>query len=972
VADSVHHRIHVYDSDEKEIATLTSPSDLHGALPQEGMEQEGNALQNHTRFLYPNSILFDGYFFIADTHNHRIVVLNPDGSLHQIVPAVQEPNAEMNYPIILSHYGNMLFVVNTDSNYAGGEIVGIDLAEEKHKKFQPPGEIDPQGILARAEEVLVSDRLSLQVLRFSADGKFLNRYGRESLASLFSRIRFKRQIFRGLRFGCFGGMGLILIGLIPIYLKERRERPRSDLASPTIQNSFFQKLLEPQRGFRWFLLMMVPGLGQAAAGRWFRGGIHFILCFLSLGTVLYFSNRHSFSPPILSIALMFWVGAAVDAIRLLEPTQSPRFFTMKGLGTLFGLPIIPALTAALAQFLYEQVVNIVPQLSFASQHSFYYMIDRFRLGYSGLDFFSALLPAEMLFGSACASATLFATLARLQGSKRRGIVPSILFGLALGTVSWSITGVTIISIPRGAFYMPLIEGFLIGLSVYLFFGKSATSILVIPAAISVAGFGNLLSLFVLKLGRDKLIGLTGSTDFFVRGITLAFLFYFILLGILFVMTLIKGGPSENDSSSSGTETDPLWRFFRLSGEFWKIGISLAVLGIGGFVSFFYLVKMDHVQVKYQNEFSMHLLHLDPTRFEDRLIGYEYAREELINMREQAFPFLFQAIDFREGALVEEIKGIIAERPRTVYVFNQLHRMESLRKERLERSRNYDLSSEESAVIEIIFNKSIDWDLRSAAAENLIRKRVLSFRSLLPLLQSTDPEDQKVAVTAINKIAFIARARLTTSSEILMEEGSRMLQEGTFVTSSLANLLQSTDPTVGHRAALALGWLGDPAVTPMLLQHFSGVHPFVQEAMIIALAELKDPTALKPLHDALRHGQTSYVRASAANALGNLKDFSSKKVLAEAFSDPDWLVRIYAAQALKEYQDRETVPSFVGLLSDKRSGVITTALYAIGDLGDATLKPTILKLADDPLEEVSGVARDVIYKFEHGEWPEYVD
>lgn len=374
------------------------------------------------------------------------------------------------------------------------------------------------------------------------------------------------------------------------------------------------------------------------------------------------------------------------------------------------------------------------------------------------------------------------------------------------------------------------------------------------------------------------------------------------------------------------------------------------------------------------DFNIHILHLNMTRFEDRLIGFLYAQEKLLEAGNNAIPNLIKDMGKRDALLIHEINGLLRKMPRSKETQRLYEATEQYAADLRKRYSKYDGNPEKSK--ELIFDKTVHWYHRSETAFQLIHKGEFPSTDLIPFLKSGDLDDRKAAITTLNKIAFMEHGRrlIMTKTESKNLEALQNIseQDRRILTPLLINLLNSQDLDIGRRSALVLGWFGDPSIVPTLIKKISLVNPYVQEGITVALAELKDPQAVEPLHELLQNGQTPYVRASAAQALENFHIHIQKKYLFKALADKEWLVRSTAAIVLTSYKEIETIGPFIKLLSDENSYVRREGLFALGKFGNNSLKDTVSKCFNDPDPEVRQTAEEVIYKFEHGKWPPVED
>ncbi|OGW46564.1 MAG: hypothetical protein A2078_06535 [Nitrospirae bacterium GWC2_57_9] len=331
VADSEHHRIQIYGSDENELMELLSPS---GRITTRENVEEGNGeypkvFDADLRFLYPNALAIDGeQVFATDTDNHRIVVFGLDGKFERIIPTAEGKNGltEYSFPVHFARYDKALYVINRGFHFVGGEVIAMDLDGSRSRSLHPPeAQIDPYDILARENDLLIADNTSKNILRYDPDGTYLGYFGRAPLLEQFSQIAFKQNMYRAVRVYALAGLGAVLVSLLFLKRRDRISREEQGLPSEHQPVRAFQDILGPEGSFRrWVMLVMVPGLGQIAAGRTLRAVMLMVTLSLIgiffLATVVFVVlNGVAYIPLTLVACLLMaaaWTGIVLDGIRL--------------------------------------------------------------------------------------------------------------------------------------------------------------------------------------------------------------------------------------------------------------------------------------------------------------------------------------------------------------------------------------------------------------------------------------------------------------------------------------------------------------------------------------------------------------------------------------------------------------------------------------------------------------------------------
>ena len=319
------------------------------------------------------------------------------------------------------------------------------------------------------------------------------------------------------------GIVAILAGLFMLNRKEKINRPAPRPKQIPVPSERIQNFLGPMgSNRRRYLLTMVPGLGQAAAGRKTRGFLS-VLAFPLLWCVLYLiyidieSQFFSFPmypviPTLISTVIAMtgalWVWFAVDAIRLNEITPWRSSEYLPSFNKLF-FPLIPVAAGITSDLLLGNFDN---------------------------------RNSPLMFGWAGAGAGLLGLVAwRLQlGGKKIALAAVVGFIIGLFTRYVSFT----LPMPIGGFiiYRPLVGGFMIGFFVFVVFMKTKISPLVIPATTAWAWIGSIVIRFLRIEVSDTAAPWIASIVY--HGPTL-FEFYWIGLAILWLIDNLKQTESKD-------------------------------------------------------------------------------------------------------------------------------------------------------------------------------------------------------------------------------------------------------------------------------------------------------------------------------------------------------------------------------------------------------------------------------------------
>ena len=552
VADSVHHRIQIYCADEKEIRTLQSPSSKIQDKPTENLideegEGEGFIYQNddpNKPFLFPNVLAIDGdRLYITDTDNWRIAIFHLDGTFDRLIPLVKSGDRDfLPFPVRFSRMGSTLFVIKRGTGFVGGEVVTVDLATGEKKPVQINEKIDPQDVLARQGDVLISDRETKSILRISPSGELLGTCGKSSFNDILAMSRLKQRMYLWLSKGSLWGILGIFIILVFLAVKDFITHKRLGPDSESKPIAYLQQALGPVGSRRRrVLLVMIPGIGQLAAGRVVQAVIFplplavFLFVFLYSMTEIFRGTISAFPMVMTSglIATGLWAAIVINGIRLNKPgVVQPRHFSIKDAARTAASPVLTVALGALFQHLWDEFVNRQnPEVSIAIQGFFREIMIKLGLESSHTVVFAAMTPVNMFFAWGGAVAGLFATTAWRFRLGKAKIVWAALVGHFSGMLSWSITATFVGTILGGGFFMPLAQGALVSFAVYLFFHRQGMSPLIIPLAMAGAWIGDMVVIFVPGLW---FIGGRNPGEY-TRIISVIGIAYFIHLAILMIM-----------------------------------------------------------------------------------------------------------------------------------------------------------------------------------------------------------------------------------------------------------------------------------------------------------------------------------------------------------------------------------------------------------------------------------------------------
>lgn len=261
----------------------------------------------------------------------------------------------------------------------------------------------------------------------------------------------------------------------------------------------------------------------------------------------------------------------------------------------------------------------------------------------------------------------------------------------------------------------------------------------------------------------------------------------------------------------------------------------------------------------------------------------------------------------------------------------------------------DRDAEIARLIAIVTGERVLWQVREQAAERLI---ALGEPAVLPLIQA------------------LTQGPVGLGRELLIRALGR-LQDWPAV-EPLVAALREKNPHVRQEAATALGLIGDPRSVGPLIESFRVESGDIEDITAWqdaarALARIGGP-AVGPLIAALLD-ENSTVRASSADALGQLGDPRAVAPLIAALSDTERQVRLEAAEALGEIGDQRAIERLVNLLDDPDEMVRLYAVRALGHLIRGEVFAPLVNALDDPSIDVRSQA---LYALAESAGPASVD
>lgn len=200
----------------------------------DGSELSGTA----TGMKFPNQLLLhDGQLLVADTNNHRIAVLEVNGTaLPQesasidVVPGEASSRGER-WPTHFARVADRWWVNNMRSDLRNGGIYVFDSDWQFIERLQLPVGADPIAILPFASGSLVSDWDNDRVYHVDASGRLLADFTSTGLEALLSESRDRRVFYRVVAWLGIALFVLVLAGLVIKALSEPAGNARDQSAA---------------------------------------------------------------------------------------------------------------------------------------------------------------------------------------------------------------------------------------------------------------------------------------------------------------------------------------------------------------------------------------------------------------------------------------------------------------------------------------------------------------------------------------------------------------------------------------------------------------------------------------------------------------------------------------------------------------------------------------------------------------------
>jgi len=193
-----------------------------------------------------------------------------------------------------------------------------------------------------------------------------------------------------------------------------------------------------------------------------------------------------------------------------------------------------------------------------------------------------------------------------------------------------------------------------------------------------------------------------------------------------------------------------------------------------------------------------------------------------------------------------------------------------------------------------------------------------------LIAALDDERYKrYCIRVITAIRGSSDQTNEVNSSLNIKPQKRIEQENQIIPQLIKSIKRS-NPNYREEAAISLVKLADSSIN-LLLSYLDVPDPFVQTAVMMALAKLANPETIEPLINKMRDNNWK-IRSLAAFVLSRIGNPSVKRLI-ESLNDSDWKVRSGAADALGYMHDKQALEPLSKLCTDSDLYVRISAVNA---------------------------------------------
>jgi HEAT repeat protein len=180
--------------------------------------------------------------------------------------------------------------------------------------------------------------------------------------------------------------------------------------------------------------------------------------------------------------------------------------------------------------------------------------------------------------------------------------------------------------------------------------------------------------------------------------------------------------------------------------------------------------------------------------------------------------------------------------------------------------------------------------------------------------------------------------------------------------TLSGLLKSDSPVLRKNAVLVLGATGSKDIVPLIGFSLKDVDVGVRRAVVKALSRIRSEEAFECLLTALGDEDPN-IRVAAINSLGETGLSTFVEPIRILLSDKDDMVRVSACRAMGKIGGHEVLELLREMLDDQDGFIVTTAMESIGSIGGNEAREVLASKLDSDDPEIRRTAVKALSGFQ---------
>jgi HEAT repeat protein len=180
--------------------------------------------------------------------------------------------------------------------------------------------------------------------------------------------------------------------------------------------------------------------------------------------------------------------------------------------------------------------------------------------------------------------------------------------------------------------------------------------------------------------------------------------------------------------------------------------------------------------------------------------------------------------------------------------------------------------------------------------------------------------------------------------------------------TLSGLLKSDSPVLRKNAVLVLGATGSKDIVPLIGFSLKDVDVGVRRAVVKALSRIRSEEAFECLLTALGDEDPN-IRVAAVNSLGETGLSTFVEPIRILLSDKDDMVRVSACRAMGKIGGHEVLELLREMLDDQDGFIVTTAMESIGSIGGNEAREVLASKLDSDDPEIRRTAVKALSGFQ---------